>query len=66
MNRPNIIIYQLKSLYQILKELDKELNFNVILILDLKSLNNEICNSKINLIITKKKNFRYRKSIYYR
>lgn len=55
MNYTNIIIYQSTILYQILKEIDKELNFKFSLALDLKSLNYEINNSKIDLVITKKK-----------
>jgi len=55
MNELNIIIYKFKILYQILKEIDKELNINFILILDLKSLNREIYNPKIDLVITRQK-----------
>ena len=51
----NLIIYQFTSLYQILKELEQELNFEVKEILNEKSLNSEIVNLKNYLLITKKK-----------
>ena len=55
MNNQNLIIYQFNSLYQILKETEQELHFNIIEILNEKSLNNEIKNLKNYLIITKNK-----------
>jgi DNA-binding response OmpR family regulator len=51
----NLIIYQFSSLYQILKEIDQELNFKIIEILSEKLLDIEIKNLKNYLIITKKK-----------
>ena len=51
----NLIIYQFSSLYQILKEIDQELNFKIIEILSEKPLDIEIKNLKNYLIITKKK-----------
>jgi hypothetical protein len=58
MNNQNLIIYQFTSLYQILKELDKDLNYRIIKITNKKSLNNEIKNLNNYLIITQK-NFLY-------
>jgi len=55
MNNQNLIIYQDTFLYQILKELDLDLNFVVIEILNEKSLINEIKNLKNYLIISNKK-----------
>ena len=55
MNTHNLIIYQFPFLFQILKELDEELNFEILEILNEKSLNNEIVNLKNYLLITKKK-----------
>ena len=54
MNNQNLIIYDFSTLYQILKEMNKDLNFQIIEILDEKSLFNEIENLKNYLIITKK------------
>tara|TARA_B100001175_G_scaffold247588_1_gene214337 strand:- start:1440 stop:2009 length:570 start_codon:yes stop_codon:yes gene_type:complete len=55
MNNQNLIIYQFTSLYQILKELDDDLNYRIIEISNQKSLNNEIKNLTNYLVITKKK-----------
>ena len=55
MNNQNLIIYQFNSLYQVLKEIDQELNFNIIEILNEKLLNNEIKNLQNYLIITENK-----------
>ena len=55
MNNQNIIIYDLHPLYQILKELENELNFTIIQVLNKKSLDIEIKNLKNYLIITQKK-----------
>ena len=55
MNNQNLIIYQHTFLYQILKELDLNLTFEVIEILNEKSLINEIKNLKNYLIISNKK-----------
>jgi|TARA_B110000037_G_C17110676_1_gene501739 DNA-binding response OmpR family regulator len=51
----NLIIYQLSSLYHILKEIDQELHFNIVKIQNENLLNNEIKNLKNYLIITKSK-----------
>ena len=56
MNNQNLIIYQFNTLYQILKELEKDLNFSVIESLNEKSLHNKIKNLNNYLVITKKKN----------
>ncbi len=56
MNNQNLIIYQFNSLYQILKELEKDLNFSIIESLSEKSLHNKIKNLDNYLVITKKKN----------
>jgi hypothetical protein len=55
MNNQNIIIYEFSPLYQILKELEHEINFNIIEALNQKSLNNEIIKLKNYIIVTKKK-----------
>ena len=44
MNNQNLIIYQFNPLYQILKELEKDLNFSIIESLNEKSLHNKIKN----------------------
>ena len=51
----NLIIYQLPTLYQILKELDQDLNFNIIEAKNEKFLKNSIIELKSYLLITKKK-----------
>ena len=55
MNNQNLIIYQFNSLFQILKEIDKELNFEIIEILDEKLLKKKIKDLTNYLIITKKR-----------
>ena len=55
MNNQNLIIYQFNSLFQILKEINKELNFEIIEILDEKLLNKKIKDLTNYLIITKKR-----------
>ncbi|MBD1173095.1 winged helix-turn-helix domain-containing protein [Pelagibacterales bacterium SAG-MED03] len=57
MNIQNLIIYQFSSLYQILEELDQELNFKTIEINNEKLLNSKIKNLNNYIIITKKKLF---------
>ncbi len=54
MNNQNIIVYRFNSLYQIFKELEKDINFKIIEISNEKSLNKEINNLNNYLIITKK------------
>ena len=55
MNNQNLIIYEFNPLYEIFKELEHELNFNIIEILNKESLNNKIKNLNNYLVITKKK-----------
>ena len=55
MNNQNLIIYQFNPMYQILKELEQDLNFKIIESLNEKSLNNQIEKLNNYLIITKKK-----------
>ena len=50
-----IIIYQISPLYQILKELNQELNFEVIEMFDENSLNVEIKNLNNYIVVTKEK-----------
>ena len=54
MNNQNIIVYRFNHLYQILKELEKEIHFKIIETPSEKSLINEIKNLNNYLIITKK------------
>ena len=54
MNNQILIIYQFRYLYQILKELDNDVNFQIIEANDEKSLNKEIKSLKNYLILTKK------------
>ena len=55
MNNQNLIIYQFNPMYQILKELEQDLNIKIIESLNEKSLNNQIKNLRNYLIISKKK-----------
>ena len=55
MNNQNLIIYQFNPMYQILKELEQDLNFKIIESLNEKSLNNQIEKLNNYLIITKKR-----------
>ena len=54
MNNQNIIVYRFNYLYQILKELEEDINFRIIEISNEKSLINEIKDLNNYLIITKK------------
>ena len=56
MNNQNLIIYQFSSLYQILKEIEQDLNFSIIESLNEKSLHDKIKSLNNYLVITKKKN----------
>ena len=51
----NLIIYKFTSLFQILEELDLDLNFNVIFVDSEKSLNDKVKNLNNYLIISNKK-----------
>ena len=55
MNNQNLIIYQFSPLYQILKELELNLNFKITEVLIEKNLNIETKNLNNYIIITKKK-----------
>jgi len=55
MNNQIIIVYRFNSLYQILKEIEKNINFSVIEVSTEKSLINKIKSLNNFLIITKKK-----------
>jgi len=59
MNNQNIIVYRFNLLYQILKELEEDIHFKIIEILDEKALTNEIQNLNNYLIITKKQNLNF-------
>ena len=54
MNNQNLIVYRFNLLYQILKELEEDINFKIIEF-QMKNFNNEIKNLNNYLIITKKK-----------
>ena len=58
MNNQNIIVYRFNYLYQILKELEEDINFRIIEISNEKSLINEIKDLNNYLIITRKKNLK--------
>ena len=51
----NLIVYQFNTLYEILKEIDQNLNFKIVEAKNLNSLNNQINISKKYLIASKKK-----------
>ena len=55
MNNQNIIIFQFNSLYEIMKEIEKDLN-NIIKISDEKKLEEKILTYQNYLIISKKRN----------
>jgi len=55
MNNQNLIIFNFKSLYIILKELEKHLNFEIFESTNIKNLNDKIKNSKNYLVITQNK-----------
>ena len=59
MNNKNLIVYQLNPLYKIFKELEDNINFSVIEILDEKNLIDETKNLNNYLIITKKEISRF-------
>ena len=55
MNNQTLIVYQFTTLHQILKELENNLNFNIIEVDSRELLQNKIKNFKNYLIITKEK-----------
>ena len=56
MNNKNLIIYQFSPLNLILKEIENDLNFKIIEVLNKQSFDNLIKNSKKYLVITKNLN----------
>ena len=54
MNNKNLIVYRINFLYQILKELEEDINFRIIEITSEKALINQIKDLNNYLIITKK------------
>ena len=55
MNNQTLIIYKFTDLYQVLKEIEKELNYIIVEYLDEKTLKKEIKNIKNYLIVVKQK-----------
>ena len=55
MNIQKLIVFQFNVLYEVLKELDQDLNFEIIEAKNIESLQNKIDSSKKYLIITRKK-----------
>ena len=55
MNNQNLIIFNFKSLYVILKELEEHLNYKILESPNIKNLNDKIKSSKNYLIICQKK-----------
>ena len=51
----NLIIYKLSTLYKILQELDKDLNFKILEVKSEEILKNKIKDINTHLIITKNK-----------
>ena len=51
----NIIVYQFNSLYKILKEVEQDIKFNIIEVLDQKSLKSEIEKLQNYLVVSNKK-----------
>jgi len=63
MNIQNLLIYQFNTLYEILKELDDKINFEVINVNDEKFLKNLISSSNKYLIITKKQKLNFKNQL---
>ena len=59
MNNQYLIIYQFSSLFEILKELEGDINFKVIDVKNDELLNNEVKKLQNYLIITKKKSLNF-------
>ena len=55
MDKQNLIIFKFSSLYEIIKELEENLNFQIFEASNEKILNEKLNNSQNNLIITQKK-----------
>ena len=56
MSIQNLIIYEFTSFYKIFKEIEKELNFNIIEAIDYKTLEN-VSDGLDNYIVVSKKNY---------
>ena len=55
MDKQNLIIFKFKSLYEIFKELEDNLNFEVFEVSDQKMLNEKLKNLQNYLIVSQKK-----------
>ena len=55
MDKQNLIIFKFKSLYQIIKELEENLNFRIFEVYNEKILNEKLDSSQNFLIVTQKK-----------
>ena len=56
MNKQNLIIFKFKALYQIMKELEENLNFKIFEATNEKFLKDKIISFQNYLIISQKKN----------
>ena len=56
MDKQNLIIYNFKTFYEIIKELEESINFKIFVAINIKSLNEVKKNLSNYLILTKKKN----------
>jgi len=55
----NLIVYQFTSFFKIFKEIEEELNFNIVEVEDANTLKNTISVLDNYIIISKKKKFKY-------
>ena len=55
MDKQNLIIFEIVSLYEIIKELEENLNFNIFRAINKKNLDDQLRNLKNYLIVTEKK-----------
>tara|TARA_B100000686_G_C16449326_1_gene791201 strand:+ start:525 stop:725 length:201 start_codon:yes stop_codon:yes gene_type:complete len=62
MNKQNLIIYDFNELFSILREIKSNLNFNLLNVSKKEFSELKLDNLSSYLIITKKKNSKYRKS----
>ena len=63
MNNQNIIIFQFGSLYEIMKEIEPDTNYNIIKISDEENLKKKILTFQNYLIISKKENQKFKNQI---
>ena len=63
MNNQNLIVYQFSPFFKIMKEIEKDINFNVIEILDDNVLKNKIQKMENFIIITKNNNLNFSNQI---